>query len=317
MGKLGLALVLSQLALLPITADEVSPVRRSDGLFRCQIHRAGGARSRPDNALESCLWAWGNGCAPEIDARLTKDGVAIAFHDDKLIRVGRGISKELAKASISTLNWEQIRDVDVGSYLKPEFAFTRIATMQSVLTTMVGRPDRILYLDEKGAPPKLVAEMANKLGVAGQIYFTSPSYWNVKKWRDIVPDGKTMVWIGFSWPNVITDAAREKAQRQVLRQLKTIEDNRYYGVSQVQFHVLADSKLDDPFCPGSPFLREQIEKLHKNGVTVQGFVWGKEGKKKEIMNRAWALGFDSFATDYPELLFELIREWKAADAPGK
>lgn len=293
-------------------ADASAPSRRSDGLFRCQIHRAGGAATRPDNALESCLWAWGNGCAPEIDARLTKDGVAIAFHDPNLGRLGRGIPKELATAKIAELNWEQIRDVDVGSYLKPEFGYTRIATMQSVLTAMVGRPDRILYLDEKGAPPALVAEMAGKLGVEKQIYFTSPSYWNVKKWRDLVPDGKGMVWIGFKWPGKITDETRERAQKQILHQLKTLEENKYYGVSQVQFHMLADkNQPEDPFCPGSAFLREQIKKLHDNGVTVQGFIWRKEGQDEEIVRRAWELGIDSFATDHPEFLFKMIRAWKA------
>ena len=57
--------------------------------FKCQVHRGGGRDTRPDNALETFLWCWGHGVAPEADARLTKDGVAIALHDPTLKRVGR------------------------------------------------------------------------------------------------------------------------------------------------------------------------------------------------------------------------------------
>ncbi len=41
---------------------------------------------------------------------------------------------------------------------------------------MAGRPDRLLYLDEKGAPPELVAELARKHGVEKQVYYTSPKF---------------------------------------------------------------------------------------------------------------------------------------------
>ena len=69
-----------------------------------QFHRGAG-NYRPENTLETFLWCWGHGVAPEADARLTKDGVAIAMHDGTLKRVGRGISEELASTSVTNLNW--------------------------------------------------------------------------------------------------------------------------------------------------------------------------------------------------------------------
>lgn len=137
-----------------------APIPREKGLYRSQIHRGGGARSRPDNSLETFLWCWGLGFAPEADARLTKDGVAIAMHDDNLKRIGRGISPELAAKKIKDLTWEEVRDVDTGSYLGPQYATTRLATMEAVFAAMKGRPERLLYVDEKGAPPELIAELA-------------------------------------------------------------------------------------------------------------------------------------------------------------
>ena len=125
-----------------------APIPREKGLYRCQIHRGGGRASRPDNALETFLWCWGLGFAPEADARLTKDGVAIAFHDNNFKRIGRGITLEFAERRISDMTWDEVRNVDVGSYLGPQYASTRIATMESVFAAMKGRPERLLYVDE-------------------------------------------------------------------------------------------------------------------------------------------------------------------------
>ena len=253
-------------------------------LFKCQVHRGGGRDTRPDNALETFLWCWGHGVAPEADARLTKDGVAIALHDETLKRVGRGISKSLATAKIKDLNWAQIRDVDTGSYLDPSYSSVRITTIDSVLAAMAGRPDRLLYLDEKGAPPELVAELARKHGVEKQIYYTSPKFELVARWQNVVPGGFGMVWLG-TWP----------------------KDNSPKSVA-VQIHIRTDLSLPDPFCPSSDCIRRAIGRLHANGVTVQAFTW-TEGANKDVLRRIWKLGFDNFATDDPLTLFELLPEF--------
>ncbi|MBR3922037.1 MAG: hypothetical protein IKJ45_02905, partial [Kiritimatiellae bacterium] len=88
--------VLAMLTALAACVASGASSARSEGLFRSQVHRGGGRNTRPDNSLETFLWCWGHGVAPEADARLTKDGVAIAFHDTTLKRVGRGVSDELA-----------------------------------------------------------------------------------------------------------------------------------------------------------------------------------------------------------------------------
>ena len=273
-------------------------------LFRCQVHRGGGRNTRPDNALETFLWCWGHGVAPEADARLTKDGVAIALHDDTLKRVGRGISAELASAKIKDLDWAQIRDVDTGSYLDPVYSSTRIPTIDSVFAAMAGRPDRMLYLDEKGAPPELVAELARKHGVERQIYYTS---WNselMPKWQKLVPDGLGMVWLG-TWPKNNSPESVARADRFLEESLDRMAAAGWKGVSQVQIHIRTDLSLPDPFCPSSACIRKAIERLHANGVTAQAFTW-TEGANKDALRKIWKLGFDNFATDDPLVLFELL-----------
>ena len=275
-------------------------------LFRCQVHRGGGRNTRPDNALETFLWCWGHGVAPEADARLTKDGVAIALHDETLKRVGRGISKGLATTKIKDLDWTQIRDVDTGSYLNPSYSSVRITTIDSVLAAMAGRPDRLLYLDEKGAPPELVARLARKHGVEKQVYYTSPKFELVARWQKVVPGGLGMVWLG-TWPKNNSPKSVAKADRFLEESLDRMEATGWKGVSQVQIHIRTDLSLPDPFCPSSDCIRKAIKRLHANGITVQAFTW-TEGANKDVLRKIWKLGFDNFATDDPLALFELLPE---------
>lgn len=285
---------------------DVAPTLRSKGLYRCQVHRGGGRDTRPDNALETFLWCWGNGVAPEADARLTKDGVAIAFHDGSLARVGRGYPVEMEKTPIAELNWSQIRDVDTGSYLSKEFSSIRISTMEAVFAAMAGRPDRLLYLDEKGAPPEMMAEMAKRYGVEKQIYFCSPNFRLMPRWQKCVPGGLGMVWLG-TWPKDNSPASVAKADAFLEKTFREMEKAGWKGISQVQIHIRTDLEKDDPFCPSTACIKRSIELLHSKGITVQAFTW-TQGANKDVLRRLWDLGFDNFATDDPLVLFELVRE---------
>ena len=273
-------------------------IPREKGLYRSQIHRGGGKASRPDNSLETFLWCWGLGFAPEADARLTKDGVAIAMHDPTLKRIGRGIPEKLAKTPIKDLNWDEIRDVDTGSYLGAEYATTRLATMEAVFAAMKGRPERLLYVDEKGAPPELIAELANKFGVIEQIYYTSAKWQLIPRWRKVAPKGRSMVWLG-NFPKNNEPASIAKTEAFVQQRLDEMAAVGFDGIDQVQIHVRTDLTKEDPFCPSTPFLKRAIALLHKHGVSAQTVTW-TEGTNAEVHKKLWDLGFDHFTSDYPE-----------------
>ncbi len=288
----------SALALSAGQWPKPAPIPREKGLFRSQIHRGGGARSRPDNSLETFLWCWGLGFAPEADARLTKDGVAIAMHDGNLGRIGRGISSEFAAKEIKDLAWAEIRDVDTGSYLAPQYSTTRLATMEAVFAAMKGRPERLLYVDEKGAPPKIIAALAEKFGVIEQTYYCSPNWRRVVEWRKVAPKGRSMVWLGnFPRDNSPENIARTEAFVQ--KRLDEMAATGFDGINQVQIHVRTDLSKEDPFCPSTPFIKRAIEMMHGYGVTVNGVTW-TEGTNAEVHRRMWEIGFDHFTSDYPE-----------------
>lgn len=282
------------------------PIPREKGLFRCQVHRGGGKDTRPDNSLETFLWCWGHGMAPEADARLTKDGVAIANHDGNFRRVGRGITKEFAARRICDMTWDEIKDVDIGSYLGAEYATERTVTMESVFAAMKGRKDRLLYVDEKGAPPKLIAELAERFGVIEQVYFCSPDWHKVVEWRKVAPKGRSMVWLG-AWAKAVSPGEVARSEKFVQQRLDEMAATGFDGIDQVQLHIRTDLAQEDPFCPSTPFLRRAIDLMHSHGVTVNAVTW-TEGRSRDAHLRLWELGFDHFTTDYPEFLFSLAKE---------
>ena len=169
---------------------------REDGLYISHVHRGGGKFEAPDNTLETFLWCWGNGSALECDCRVTKDGVGIMFHDNNLKRTPRGIPAEWKKRKVSDMTWEELRDIDVGSYLDMSYSSQRIPRIEAVMAAMVGHPTYLLFVDEKGIGPKRIAEEARKFGVLDQIYYTGCVYTNIVTWNEAVPGGKSLLWIG-------------------------------------------------------------------------------------------------------------------------
>ena len=282
-------------------------IPREAGLYRSQVHRGGGGKY-PDNALETFLWCWGRGCTPEADARLTKDGVAIAMHDSRLDRIAANLDPKLAGKDAWDLNWADMRNVDIGSKWGKQYATYRLATMESVFAAMKGHPTRLLYLDEKGAPPKMMAEMADRFGVQEQTYYCSCDWRKVVEWRKHAPKGRSMVWLG-SWPKDNSPESVARAEQFLDQRLGEMEQFGFAGIDQVQIHVRTDFTKEDPFCPSSAYMRKAIERLHRYGVSVNTVSW-TEGANPKTYFELWKLGFDHFTTDYPDTMFEVIEELK-------
>ena len=120
-----------------------------------------------------------------------------------------------------------------------------------------------------------------------------------------------MVWLG-TWPKNNSPESVAKADGFLAKTFKAMEEANWEGISQVQLHIRTDLTKEDPFCPSTRCLRESIELLHSKGITVQAFTW-TEGANKDVLRKIWSLGFDNFATDDPEVLFELVDELKTAE----
>ena len=303
---------LQVVALFVAQAGFAGETGRTDLLYISHVHRGGGKLERPDNTLETFKWCWENGSALECDCRRTKDGVGIMLHDETLKRTGRGISESLATNLVSeALTWDEIKDVDVGSYLGPQFAHHRIPTIEETFAAMKDHPTYLCFVDEKGAGPKYIADKAREAGVIGQVYYTGPSYEKALEWMRDVPDGKTMVWIG-TWPapepeHSAADLARFEAHyEKVMAELRA---GGFKGISVVSLHSYCNPKAAEPFVPRTEYLRKLVDEFHAHGIPVCSIPFAG-GETEEAYFRLRDLGFDGFSTDYPSVMFGVIRKLK-------
>lgn len=95
------------------------------------IGHRGAAGSAPENTLAGFRRAAALGAAwVEFDARLTADGQAVVFHDDRLERTtdGRG---RLADATLA-----ELRGLDAGGWFAPAFSGERVPTVTEALAAI-------------------------------------------------------------------------------------------------------------------------------------------------------------------------------------
>jgi len=281
---------------------------KSELLHLSHVHRGGGKLERPDNTLETFKWCWQNGSALECDCRKTKDGVGIMLHDKTLKRTARGISPEMASRQVSKeLTWDEIKDVDVGSYLDPKFSHHRIPTIEATFAAMKGHPTWLCFVDEKGAGPEYIAEKAREAGVLDQVYYTGQDYQKALDWNKATDGGKTLIWIG-TWPkpkHTAEDIARFEAHFE--KKMDEMRRNGFKGVSAVSLHTYYDPAADEQFVPRASYLKKIIAEFHAHGIPVCSIPF-QGGEAEEVYFKLHELGCDGFSTDYPSVMFSVIRK---------
>ncbi|MGI5869170.1 MAG: glycerophosphodiester phosphodiesterase [Kiritimatiellia bacterium] len=291
---------------------------RTSLLHLSHVHRGGGLLERPDNTLDTFRWCWANGSALECDCRRTKDGVGIMLHDATLRRTARGISEALASKDVSTeLTWDEIKDIDVGSYLSDAFSHHRIPSIEQVFEAMRGHPTWLCFVDEKGAGPACIADKARAAGVLDQVYYTGASCAKAVEWTEAVPGGKTLLWIG-TWPVPAPDHNEAELARFEAHFEGVMDEVRAGGfrsVSAVSLHSYYNPTANEPFAPRTSYLRKIIDEFHAHGIPVCSIPF-RGGETEEVYFKLFELGCDGFSSDYPSVMFSVIRKLREGNASG-
>ena len=282
-------------------------------LHLSHVHRGGGAFESPDNTLKTLLWCWNHGSAAEVDCRITRDGVPILLHDAQLKRTARGISGALASAPVRELLWDAIKDVDVGSYLDAKYADHRIPKIEDCFKAMQGHPKRVLFVDERDLAPERLAKMAEDLGVMKQIYYTTGKYASVRKWSALAKGGQSLLWIG-TWPVPKDHSAAEIRRFEDFFEnvMEEVRAGGFAGISAVSLHCYYDPGAEEPFVPSAGYLRKLIDEFHAHGIPVCSIPF-RGGDAEEVYVKLWEMGCDGFSTDYPSVMFKVIKDLKTGD----
>ncbi len=96
------------------------------------IGHRGACGYAPENTLKSIKTAADMGCTwVELDVKLTKDDVAIIFHDDELDRTTNG------SGLVMNATYEEIKQLEAGSWFADSFAGIKIPTLEETLELLI------------------------------------------------------------------------------------------------------------------------------------------------------------------------------------
>lgn len=259
-----------------------------------QSHRGSGAET-PENSPEAFELAWNLGTIPESDARTSRDGVIVAFHDNNFERILPDAPAERRRQGIADLDWAELSQLDVGAWKGPQFAGQRIAKLADAYAALAKHPQRKLYIDVKNVD---LAQLAKEsAAVHPQLILASTDYSLIREWKKVAPKSATLLWMG-------GDEAKLTARLAELRK------TNFDSVDQLQIHVRVAK--DGALSPRPEFLRAAGEELRRHGVLFQVFPW--ECEDPQVFHQLMDLGAASFTTDYPAATMQAIRNYYAAVA---
>jgi len=194
-GVLG-AFVLADIAMMlgtsHIVADASGVAKAlTEGSGACTVtaHR-GGSFTAPENTLPAFEYAIDHGADwVELDVQQTRDGVLVVMHDSNLKRTC-GIDED-----IWNVDWDDIKDLDSGSFFSPDASGTRICTLEEALQTCRGRIHMNIEVKPDGHGTDLerkTVDLIERYDMADQVAVASISYDSLVKVKAYDPSITTM-----------------------------------------------------------------------------------------------------------------------------
>lgn len=234
-------------------------------------HR-GSSRNAPENtlsAMEAAIEELADSI--ELDVQMTADGVVVLGHDANLKRVA-GLNR-----AISSMTFEELQQLDVGSWFSEEFAGERIPTLKEVMEVCKGKIGLNIEIKNVGKdselPAKVVALILEQ-GMEEQCVITSTSLNYLKQVRELEPQLRTGYIISAAYGN-------------------------FYSSEAVDFISVRSNFVDERL----------MENVHAQGKGV--YAWTVNTKSE--MERLIMLGVDGIITDRPVLAREIIYREEATE----
>ncbi len=234
-------------------------------------HR-GSSRSAPENTMAAIAAAVEEMADyVEVDVQLTKDGVIVLGHDANLKRVA-GVNRSMA-----SLTWEEIQELEVGSWFSPEFSGERIPLLEEVLDFCKGKISlniEIKNLGKESQLPERVVRLIREKDMEEQCVVTSTSLEYLERVKLLAPELRT---------GYILSAAY----------------GDFYFEERADFISIRASFVN----------RQMVERAHAQGMAVHA--WTVNSKSE--MERLRLMEVDNLITDYPVLAREIIYREEATE----
>lgn len=157
--------------------------------FAVTAHR-GGAVEDPENTLAAFQNAIDQGADwVELDVQQTADGVLMVMHDSNLKRT-TGLDKEFWQVT-----YDEIKDLDNGSWFDPTFASERVCTLEEALVLCKGKIKMNIEVKPDGHGVDLerkTVDLINRYDMKDQVAVASIAYDSLVRVKEIDPTMPTM-----------------------------------------------------------------------------------------------------------------------------
>ena len=239
--------------------------------IRITAHR-GSSKTAPENTMASILAAIEEMADyAEIDVQLTADGVVVLGHDSSLRRVA-GVSRP-----ISSLTWEELKGIDVGSWFSGDFSGETTPSLDEVMEVCKGKINLNIEIKTAGKDselPQKVAELIQRHGMEEQCVVTAVSLPYLVSIKELAPQLHTGYIVSAAYGDFYTNDAVD--------------------FISIRYNFVTKSLVD---------------KVHEQGKAVHAWT---VNSRNEI-ERMQILKVDNVITDYPVLAREILYREEAAE----
>ena len=230
------------------------------------IAHRGDSKEAPENTLVAIESASENGADyAEIDVQETADGVVVVFHDSDLTRIA-GLDKK-----IWDISYDEIRQLDAGSWFSPEFADARIPTLAEAIASADQRIPLIIEIKLNGHEQDLVKRVVRAIeetGIESRCIVASLSRKALEEVEELNPRLK-----------------RGYLVYQTLGDIRRVEAD----------YLMVESSLATPLV---------IKATHDAGKKLYVWTVNKRTKMSLLIDR----GVDGIMTDSPATLVEVLEQ---------
>lgn len=209
----------------------------------------------------------------ESDVHITKDGELIIFHDATLERTSNGVG------FIKDHTYEELLQLDIGSWMSPEFAGQHIWTLDQLLD-FCDETNMLLNMELKNYEvfyeglEQRVADAINAHKMADRVFVSSFNHISMQYFKEICPEIETGL----------------------------LYDKPYLDME----HYIARSNADNMH-PRYMLLQYQPELMqlyHGNNMKVNTWTVNEESDMRDMIER----GVDCIISNYPDVLCRVAEE---------
>ncbi len=263
---------------LPYRNADLSTEQRTGGLpSRGLCAHRGAMATHPENTLPAFREAVRLGVEMiEMDARMTADSHLVILHDKTVDRTTDGTGR------LSDLTLEEVKRLDAGSWKNPDFAGTRIPTLEEALLVI---PENIwinVHVKEGPVVTRKVAETILKMHKERQAFLACDTA-SATAARRIRPD------------ILICNMERQADTKDYVALTLQTKSNF------IQFFKT----------PADDTLRAFCHQLKARGIRINYY----RGDSASEVKKLWSLGIDFVLVNDPAAILKGLREQRSPEVP--